>query len=409
MEENAQTQDEISLAYIFRLLLNKIKVLIVVLLAGLMAGAGLGVLRTFNKKDYGTTIEFYINPRLDYASSTEVESQYGVYGAYGRHVMDNMVKLLSSELFAEQLLLDEKTGLPKTGENAEVDALTAHALQAQDEAKTAVANAESALLALNQANTDYRTATTLVNTLWAQYRNAHPDKQLNSTPTETPGEDALNDAIQEQKRLESVVEKAEDDLQKAQEGAEKARNDAEETKEMTLALWRIKNPNYEKNLDLVINSIEYSYYDITTKEDVSDLARSFIYVKILVENDEDLANEFYKQIILLVPEFVKTNMPVPSGYDGTNCQRITRSDKIERTNKSLMTKTAIKYGFLLAAVATVVACVVVVMVDRSDKRIRNVEQLTETFNIPVLGVIPTIEKKEENSAEESTSNTEVKQ
>ncbi len=409
MDENAQTQDEISLAYLFKLLLSKIKLLIVVLLAGAIVGAGLGVLRTFNKKAYGTTIEFYINPRLDYASSTEVESQYGVYGAYGRHVMDNMVKLLSSELFAEQLLLDKQTGLPKKGDNAQLDGLTDIALQAKTEAETAIKSAEQALEDLNEANTEYRTATTHVNTLWAQYRNANPDKQLNATPTKTDGQLKLNEAIDEQVRLEGVVKEAETDLKLKEETATKAKEKAEDTKEEALALWRETYADYDKNLNAVLNSITYTYYDETTSENVSDLARSFIYVNIAVMNDENLAREFYERIIQLVPDFVETNMPVPAGYDGTNCQRITRSDKVTRTNGNLMTKTAIKYGLLLAAASVVVACVVVIMIDRSDKRLRNVEQITETFNIPVLGVIPTIEKQEEDSAEESTSNTEVQQ
>ena len=409
MDENAQAQDEISLVYIFKLLLTKIKLLLIVLLVGAFVGAGLGFLKTFNKKEYGTTIEFYVNPRLDRTSSTEVESQYGVYGAYGRHVMDNMVKLLSSELFAEQLLLDEATGLPKTGDNAELDAKTAVALQAKKDAETAVATAESALETLNDLNTQYRTKTTEVNTLWSQYRNQHPSETtLNSTPTKIPGEIALNNAIDEQTLLKQQVEKAQEDLTVAEDTAKNARKNAEDAKADALDLWRETYDDYERELNLVLDSISYSYYDENTSETVSDLARSFIYVKVAVMNDEDLAKDFYARIIKLVPEFVETNMAVPSGYDGTNCQRITRSDKITRTNGDLMMKTAIKYGLLLAAASIVVACVVLIVVDRSDKRLRNVEQITETFNIPVLGVIPTIQKEEEKPAEQKTS-TEVQE
>lgn len=406
MDENAQTQDEISLVYIFKLLLRKIKLLLIVLLVGAFVGAGLGVLRTFNKKEYGTTIEFYVNPRLDKSSSTEIESQYGVYGAYGRHVMDNMVKLLSSELFAEQLLLDAETGLPKTGDNAEVDAKTAVAIQAQAAADTAVADAEEKLDALNEANTEYNEATTLVNTLWAQYRNAHTGENLSSTPTIIDGETALNDAIANQKRLQSVIDAAEAVLETAEEVAANAKKEAKEKKEDALELWRDTYAPYSEELDTVLESISYSYYDESSDENVSDLARSFLYVKIAVLNNEDLAKDYYSKIIELVPQFVETNMAVPSGYDGTNCQRITRSDKIDRTNADVMLKTALKYGLLLAAAALVVACVVVIIVDRSDKRLRNVEQITETFNIPVLGVIPTIQKEEEEPAEKQNSTTE---
>ena len=403
MDENAQTQDEISLVYIFKLLLRKIKLLVIVLLVGAIVGAGLGVLRTFNKKEYGTTIEFYVNPKLDKSSSTEVESQYGVYGAYGRHVMDNMVKLLSSELFAEQLLLDENTGLPKTGENADVDAKTAIALEAQKEANVRIADAETALKNLNDANKAYKDATTELNTLWQGYMNI--DKTLNSTPTKDLYDD-VDAKIQEQEDAKKAVTEAEAFLETAEDVAADAKKDAEEKKEDALELWRNTYATYAEELDRVLESISYSYYDESSEENVSDLARSFIYVKIAVVNDENLAKEYYNRIIQLVPIFVETNMAVPSGYDGTNCQRITRSDKVDRTNADVMIKTAIKYGLLLAAAALVVASVVVIIIDRSDKRIRNVEQITETFNIPVLGVIPTIQKEEEEPAEEQTSTTE---
>ena len=403
MDENTQTQDEISLVYIFKLLLRKIKLLVLVLLVGAFVGAGLGVLRTFNKKQYGTTIEFYVNPRLDKTSSTEVESQYGVYGAYGRHVMDNMVKLLSSELFAEQLLLDEKTGLPKTGENANVDAKTAIALEAQTAAQAAVADAEEKLKALNEANTAYRNATTELNTLWQRYMNLNDT--LNSTPTKGFYDD-VDIKIQEQEDAKKAVTDAEAVLKTSEETAANAKKDAEEKKEEALELWRNTYATYSEELKLVISSISYSYYDEADEKIVSDLARSFIYVKISVLNDVSLAEKYYERIIELVPVFIETNMSVPSGYDGTNCQRITRSDKISRTNENVMVKTAMKYGLLLAAAALVVACVAVIIVDRSDKRLRSVEQITDTLDIPVLGVIPTIQKNGEETAEKQTSKTE---
>ena len=403
MDENTQTQDEISLVYIFKLLLRKIKLLVLVLLVGAFVGAGLGVLRTFNKKQYGTTIEFYVNPRLDKTSSTEVESQYGVYGAYGRHVMDNMVKLLSSELFAEQLLLDEKTGLPKTGENANVDAKTAIALEAQTAAQAALADAEEKLKALNEANTAYRNATTELNTLWQRYMNLNDT--LNSTPTKGFYDD-VDIKIQEQEDAKKAVTDAEAVLETSEETAANAKKDAEEKKEEALELWRNTYATYSEELKLVLTSISYSYYDEADEKNVSDLARSFIYVNISVLNDVSLAEKYYERIIELVPVFIETNMSVPSGYDGTNCQRITRSDKIGRTNENVMVKTAMKYGLLLAAAALVVACVAVIIVDRSDKRLRSVEQITDTLDIPVLGVIPTIQKNGEETAEKQTSKTE---
>ena len=156
----------------------------------------------------------------------------------------------------------------------------------------------------------------------------------------------------------------------------------------------------------VVNSALYSYYDEEdVTEKVEDLARSFIYVDISVLNGEAFAEGLRERIIEIVPQFVEANMAIPSGYDGTNCQRITRSDAIERTNSGAMLSTSIKYAVLLAVAALVVACIVVIIVERSDKRLRALEQITEAFDVPVLGVIPNIaptvkeeieEKQEEN-------------
>ena len=102
MEENANLEGGISLIDIIRLLFQKIKLLILVVLIGGICGGVFGVFHTIDMKYYGTSIEFYINPEKpkDIGNSTNnaanaVGSQYGVYGAYGRHVMDAMVKLLS--------------------------------------------------------------------------------------------------------------------------------------------------------------------------------------------------------------------------------------------------------------------------------------------------------------------------
>ena len=106
------------------------------------------------------------------------------------------------------------------------------------------------------------------------------------------------------------------------------------------------------------------------------------------------------EIIEIVPQFVESNMAIPAGYDGTNCQRITRSDAIERTNSGAMLSTSIKYAVLLAVAALVVACIVVIIVERSDKRLRALEQITEAFDVPVLGVIPNISPETEKEPEE---------
>ena len=162
MEENIRTQEEISLGDIFRILLRKIKVLVLALVIGAVVGAGFGVVRTYNVKYYGTTMQFYVTPKKDSASVTS-DSQYGVYGAYSSLVMDAITKLLGSESFAEELMLDED-GIPlasvlPTGENREViDEAIAEAQAPIAKAKEATEAADAARLATAEAQVAYNSA-----------------------------------------------------------------------------------------------------------------------------------------------------------------------------------------------------------------------------------------------------------
>ena len=62
------------------------------------------------KTYYECKLEYFVNPiRGDEEPSAD--SQFAIYGAYGRHVMDNIVKLLSSDAFSE-VLIDGMEGVP---------------------------------------------------------------------------------------------------------------------------------------------------------------------------------------------------------------------------------------------------------------------------------------------------------
>ena len=156
----------------------------------------------------------------------------------------------------------------------------------------------------------------------------------------------------------------------------------------------------------VDNAVSFSYLESNADfDDANNLARSFIYVNVSVLNDEELANDLFDQLLVMLPRYVEKNMAIPSGYIGTNCQRITRLNEVEQTNSGYMLNTAIKYALLFGAVALVIASVVVIVIDRSNTRLRNYEATMEKFNVPVLGVIPTITEGE--NSEESKSDTEV--
>jgi capsular polysaccharide biosynthesis protein len=73
-----------------------------------------------------------------------------------------------------------------------------------------------------------------------------------------------------------------------------------------------------------------------------------------------------------------------------------------------MLKTAIKYGLLLGAAVFVLTCVALIVIDRSNKRIRDYELTFEKFGVPVLGVVPTIDEREYTAKTEQAQTTEVR-
>ena len=277
MEENIRTQEEISLAEIFKILWRKVKVLIFALVIGAIFGGSLGVLTTFNEKYYGTTVEFYVNPKKD-ENQINNESQYGVYGAYGRHVMDNMTKLLGSESFAEQLLLDDD-GLPTkflSDENrAEIDAKIAEAGTPLAIKKSAVKTADDARTAMAEAQVVYNQK--------AKEWETELQILVAGSATVVEIETAREQCLGEAKR---ALESAQDAKELAELAETKAIEDANTAVEAVRALWR-ETELYEELIVTVTESINYRYYD-EEETDVDDLARSFIYVNVWLTDRYEL-------------------------------------------------------------------------------------------------------------------------
>ena len=287
MEEKVQIEESINLLDIVRLLFSKLLILILVGLVSGFLGGFIAVAKTIDVDFYGTSVEFYVNPEKpkdDVGSNGS--SQYGVYGAYGRHVMDNIVKLLSSESFAE-ILIDGTDGVEVIAEP-----------------------------------------------------------------------------------MKGIPEKY----------------------KFTESGDQYMTGEYKNFLSRVKNAVKFTYLESgADMDDANNLARSFIYVNISVINDEAFAESLLDSVRVVVPWYVEANMTVPSDYSGTNCQKITVMEEIDLTNPGYTTNQAIKYAILFAFAACAVTCVVIIIVDRSDKRLRDYEGVMRSLEVPVLGVIPTIE------------------
>lgn len=427
MEENIQKEDGLSLMNILHLLLSKIKLLLLVVIIGGLLGGSFAVWRTIDVKNYGTEIQFYVNPDRPKKTTVSESSQYGVYGAYGRHVMDNMVKLLGSESFTEHLILNGKTiPDPSTAENPWLINVKGATETENAAASQEFNNALNKALAdttelINQANEAKLALAT------AQEKAAKElEKLQDSWKAEVPSMDGVSNAYWTyselafnylQNRLttdlkslcENYQKETKPEVDRLQKAADDKVKAAEYQTEDTLSEWR-KTVQYRTELARYSGCVSYSYLEENADvDDANNLARSFIYVKISILNDKDLAEELYDRVIEVVPAYVEANMAVPSDYEGTKCMRISRTDEIRLTNVNYTRNQAIKYAVLFAAAAAVIAAVVIIIADRSDKRVRDPETIMRLFNIPVLGIVPTIDALAEKSIAKKRENAKRKQ
>ena len=333
-------KEEFSLLDLLKVLLSKIKLLILVLLCGGLLGGAIGYATSYNVYNWGTNIEFYVNPERpekDEDTGLVGGSTYGVYGAYGKNVMDNIVRLLNSESFAELLILNGEL-LPQKG--------------------------------------------------WAD---------LTDEEEAALGLDASIDAAQE-KIDEYEEKKAAYENEKTEENKaayDDALNKANESIDETLLLWR-KTKKYRETLSLYLESVEFSYREKDKiSEDAVDLANSFLYVEISVLGDsgnkyKEIAETLLISIQSQMPKYVCAKMIIPDGFVSTSCTQITTLTNIGLVNEGYALKQSIKFALLLGLAAFVLACVVVIIIERSDKRVRDYDQLARQLNIPLLGVIPSI-------------------
>ena len=300
----------------------------------------------------------------------------------------------------------------------DIDTLTTLVATAKvevDKYNAKYAEMNTALTELNVANEVLAEHTATLNVLWAEALSKYPalpskPEENNSLITDTELQTKINVAIKAVHDANATALKLQQKHDSLYKEVKVLATSADKAKEPALELWRVLDPTYTADLNNIVYSSSFSYYDETADVEADDLARSFIYVNISVLNNQKYAEDLRLLLIEAVPEYIVDKMPIPSGYDGTNCIRISRTDEVHLTNSGVVTKTAAKYGLLLALASFVVVCVIIIIVDRSDKRLRSLEQITDVFNVPVLGVIPTFKNSEHAETEEkkAKTSTEVK-
>ena len=409
MEERIQTEEGVSLLDIIRILFSKIRLLILVVIIGGIAGAGLSIWRTHDVKYYGTTVEFYVNPEKSATSTTvsnsnstaSAGSQYGVYGSYGNNVMDTMIRLLEAENFTERLMLEDN-GLPSLqlypNLSQEKYLVSEQAIQVAKAEWAKVAEWETAKSEkLDEVNNQWEIAG--FDLAWGTFNETTYRNLLKTAPSSIPAElqTAYSEFVDVQKHYIEAVE-----------AATSVQKQSNVVVEDFLNEWRAL-PKYNTTLKQFSAAIKYYYLDENVElSDATYLARSFITVDLNVLNNEDFANDLLVRVKRSVPTYIEEKMFVPDGYTGTTCTRITRNDDIHRTNPNYRAKQTIKYAILAAVAVSAITAALIVFLDTQDKRLRDIETIEKSLHVPVLGIIPTIEELKRLSEEKSQQNKEVK-
>lgn len=180
----------------------------------------------------------------------------------------------------------------------------------------------------------------------------------------------------------------------------------EEQKTAYEAAFKRYKDAYKGQINAVKGAMECTYYK--GSEPNENASRNYIYVTVSVLNNRDYAQKVLDSIETQLPIIVKENMPRQGEYTDTKCILATYYQEVGLTNGGYARSQTIRNAVLFGAAALVVACVIVIIVDMSDKRLRDYEVIPKKFNIPVLGVIPTIEDALPDGAVKSSKRKERK-
>lgn len=142
---------------------------------------------------------------------------------------------------------------------------------------------------------------------------------------------------------------------------------------------------YDKLLKTLTKSLSYSY----------NFKASQIKVSVSVLNDEQLAKNLLKAVESHVPEFIQSRMSNPSTQTGKVTCEVLTYNRALLLNEGQTVKEMMKFGLIAGLAAAVIACAVVIIVDRMDNRLRDYEDIPVKFALPVLGVIPRIDTAEQ--------------
>ena len=377
MKDNVQNNNELDLLDLLKMLFSKMKLIICVALIAAIVGGVLGAAITLlGKRNFGTQVEFYITP-----SSPD----------------SHVLHLLSSERFAEKLLLDEN-GLPEnaSGEDYEaaLEAKLAYdaANEALAEAKKASKEAPRELAVAQKTYEEKQKAYEDAYNLLAVYKGA--GDEVATQPGHREKLEQYENAVAGAKTEKENAEKAyyaasqkvleiNHSLEAAKEDATKAKKLSDELSEKVLNEWREQEGNKEK-ISLINESITYNYIDVEGSASAGSDAgqnRQFLVAEISVQKDEELAKTLLANMREKLPAYVEENSNDTDSDEETECILISTAAEVENLAKNSLVKEIIKFALIATVAALAITCILVLWIGVKAQETRRKDEYAENGDI----------------------------
>ena len=366
-QKNDQKTEGLTFTGILRLFKGKMKLLICLALIAAVIGGAVGACMTYMNVSYGGEVVFYLSSTDDTRA---------------------ILTLISSESFAEKLLLDEN-GLPPKEDCDPVDYETAlNAAKAYNEARarrTALYK-EQTLFAAEFATyeSEYRKLDEEYKRIFeilSIYKGAMTDevaKDENHVTETQKYEKLLEEAAAARKEYKTNVydkklsHKLDIELQIAQtiRTWKDARTAYEEASEKLLVEWR-KDPKIAALVKQIQTSISCEYLrkfdDLDESKKNAENSENyenprFLSISVMVDKDEKTANMIIENLMAIAPEYIEKNLEKFTGVAEAQCTIVstfaTAEEKYEKSPIVAIATSAIIGAGAVAAVTIFVIILV---------------------------------------------------
>ncbi len=367
-------QKEVKISLMFKTLAKRWLALLMTFIIALTAGAAIGFFTTFKKKVYGTNLDFYFYqiPTTDNYGNTVI----GTAVEYDEKTLNMIFQNLTSQSFIEAIFCENGIPVKEEGMSDElVKAIDLATEKVEELEKARAVYAEKTLeLALVTKTTitaraAFEAEKEAYNTSSEEYMSA---LQANATAIGSGGQPivseedmgVLADALGAQKESYNTAKTAYENALKAEETAERAfatskqaiatlNKEASALKNDAMMLLRNKG-SYKEEMKRIADCISISYADKTA------VNKATIRVSIAVKNDEDLAKKLIEKVQEQLPIYIIEKIDYNTAY----CDQINVFAEVEQVNKNETLKSTILFGIIGGFFATLVACCVILVIDK---------------------------------------------